>query len=725
MDIRGLFHRIPRLYSYRIPLINISDDGAVTGYRKSFSQCCLRSKLPSRRYISILDKTRACDYKMENMAMKSSGKEASRGELLKNYMLARGQKQGSSNALQLIKNQEALHKFNNLRKILVERFLNEKYHSNALIDRPKVIWNELANGKYFNQRARCYDDLKDNLNNSVDLHYYGNEMENSLNAIVFHIINSVLVELSVKSEFIKEGLSNVAPLGSVRTREDNNEIVTCKEKLTKLMGCLYNSDSPDVHFYILEALKNLDGLLLREVLGDLSRNIEIFDSVDFYRYNFDNFKSSQYLNYDHSDTLPFISAFQAIRFESEQKSNKQILREVKKIFTHYDDRNLLSHIKLALDLCLVLLKCQKYTPTVAFFNFLLKKFGELRLYHYQDIIYDYMIPFKYEQTVLAVEQEDNRIPKIGYQFRDLIQEEPSLFETVINYQTLRPNLGLCTLQGLLNFFDLAYISENEKVLLKSNLKDLIARSRFSHNREQFTQKLEYAFKSRDPIFVDFSCVYSAVVACVEHKEFTYIDLLFNKLLFHSVKIGDELKVALHLGEPCCVEKYGAEFLTESLSIMELKETLFNKHVFKLLLEASRSSDDIGRLMWLLPHLDDYLAKNLACAKVHLKRVERYLQKAIIWDSISEKERRSFHEADDGAMVDVELIERIYDTLSLFGIDGKLASYDTFLNFEATVPTRVREKQKEFDNNEIKKNDEERQKNDFSNSFYFSQNSTNN
>lgn len=286
-------------------------------------------------------------------------------------------------------------------------------------------------------------------------------------------------------------------------------------------------------------------------------------------------------------------------------------------------------------------------------------------------------------------------------------------------------MNLEALRGLLNFFDLAYIADKENVLLKSNLKDLIVRSRFSHNRKKFTQKREYKFNGRDPIFVDFSCVYAAVVACIEHREFTYIDLLLNKLLFHAVIVGDGIKVALHLGQPCSVEKYGAELLTESLSIIELKETLFSKHVFKLLLSASRSSDDIGRLMWLLPHLDDYLAKNLTSVKKHLKRAETYLQEAIIWESADEKKRRSFRAADSEAAVDLELVEGIYETLSLFGIDGKLASYDTFLNFEATTPSRVREKQKEIDNTEIKGNDEELEKSHFSNSFYLSQNSTNN
>jgi hypothetical protein len=238
----------------------------------------------------------------------------------------------------------------------------------------------------------------------------------------------------------------------------------------------------------------------------------------------------------------------------------------------------------------------------------------------------------------------------------MIEQTPEILSSLIQYNSHRENLE--TFKQLLSFYQLDDIIESEKQLDRSYLQSILSKSRFVRHRDRQLNLSEIDFSSLDPVTVTTESIYTTMNCCIELKQFQYIDLLFNKILMHSIETEHgETKVVLSLG----TRSVGDLLVSKNYSLNYISERVFTKQLFKILIRASRESDDLGRLMWLLPHLDSFLNREL-------------IQ---IVDLPGEC-------CKDSCSIDSELIKEIYDALLTFGLEGKVVTYNEILQFDKII-----------------------------------------
>lgn len=622
-------------------------------------------------------------HKIERSIQKSKNSQQS---LLNQRRLARSHKRLSREIVRKKENQELFESFRKQRSTITESFAIPKNITGLFANNSKVNWNEIAcNGN--KKAAHTYSNTTKRLNVPSRLTYYSSEIQNTLNCIITHFVNSILVEINIRKLLHDRNIDEnndsfmfrEALLNSIKDEQKKYEIL-------KILVQLYDKNEDAGLQSFEQFFQSLDRDVIEELTNKTLLESDHFSSLEFYRQNYNNFKSSQYLNYDHSDTLRFIQSWLSLKFQSIEQNDTEYITRLETIFQEYEKEHPLGHLNLIIKVCKTLSSCKKYTPSFRTFRYLLDGFGKVGLYNYQSIIYDNLPAFKYKQSILASpDSKFLKAPKLAYHFQEIIEEDPQFLKSLISYLVPREDNGL--LRELISFFKLDEVADNERILMKSNLKSLVSKSRFSNFRSTVMKSI--GFRNSEPILVSTSTIYATIQTCIDLKQFEYIDLLINKLILHSVIKDDKIEVALSFGLND-IKNYGYRLLLgEDLSIYDISQKIFTKEIFKLLLYACRKSDDVGRLMWLTPHLDLYLSNNLESNQQHLAKIKAYFTESIIHQNTEETTFTEFAEADSKATIDSDLIASIHHTFSLFGIDGKLLTYDTTLDFNNTVSDRVR------------------------------------
>lgn len=637
--------------------------------------------------------------KMDPIEDKRNQRTQSTGNYQKNMLnekrLARTQKRQAREILRMKEDEELSDNYHRQRTTIVENFSNPTHISGLFKSKPKAIWENVSH-KNNEKSASNYKDLVNILNNGSGFRYYTSEIQNTLNLISTYFVNSILVEINIRKIFADKNLNKYPDSFLYRNSLMNNiKDEKKKNEILKILVQLYDrkeNDDPQSFDHFFESLNRN---VIEELMGKEILESDYFNSVEFYRHNFNVFKSSQYLNYDHSDTLRFIQSSQPVKFKSPEQNNEEYYAKLEHIFKAYDRNDPLGHLSLIASVSKVLMTCQEYTPTISIFNYLLQKLGQIGLYNYQSIVYDNLPSFRYKQSLLATPEHNLlKAPKVAYQLQDIIEDDPNFLTSFIDYQVVRDESGF--FKELLSFYRLEEIAAHEKVLMKSNLKSLVSKSRFSSFRSHIPQSI--SFNCEDALFTSVDSIYSTISACIDLKQFEFIDLLVSKLILHSVTINDKVKVALTFGKQNDIKTTEYSLLiAEELSTYDLSCKIFTKELFILLLRACRESDDVGRLMWLTPHLDLYLSTNLEQSKDHLETIKQYFNDLIIHQAADMPDIKTFIGQDSEALIDSKLISSIHETFSLFGIDGKVLKYNEVLDFKNTVADQVCLTRQKIDN----------------------------
>lgn len=438
--------------------------------------------------------------------------------------------------------------------------------------------------------------------------HYSHPMENVVNGIIEELIQKVLIELNV----IK-----------LQTGQDSRILIN-DEKLQLIVRDLIDYDVQE----------NGQGAedRMKEIIAIIKQHKPIILDFNDLKIWYNYYQSGEYLNYVNSETMRFIKGYK-LKFTTVIPTNEKDLAMLKQ---ELDISILQDKKKLEIILRVIkLLVKLKSPPTVKYFKVLLDELLANNLLHYANTIIKYLIKYDFSISLLAEKPNVNLL--VEY-YKPIIEEEPEMLDTFINYHFLKKESDCVqTLMAYLKFDEIITL---EKVLYSSKFQQLISMSRFTKNRLLATS---VNVEMSRPLRVSCKVIYNIIDRCIDMKKFEYIDLLVNKLLFHSIKQGDSIEVILSINENINLD--GVEFIIDTESIETVISTVFTPELVLLLLKCIQITDDMGRLMWLIPNLDIYILTSLQGRNKKLP----------------------------GA-----LVLKIYRCLKEFGLDGKLQKYEKIL-----------------------------------------------
>lgn len=589
---------------------------------------------------------------------------------------ARAKKRLSKDRKLIVENASLCKSFENQRNRIASFFLENKDGGASLFETPDGWKKKMVNSDD-TELPKSYEDLKKVVLNGRGLAYYPGEIQNSILCIINHFLNTFLVDLNVRSAFDQD--LNKMNKESFLLRRDlfrNIKDLPKRDLILEILSKFYETNKHGKPGSIEEFIHHLDQGSLNSVLNKDALETDSFKSVQFYRYNFDYYKTSQYHNYDHGDTFKYIRNSKLVHFESTISTNEEYYKCLAPVFESYNPRENLSHLNVLLGVTKCLIQCRRNTPNLSLFGYLMDQFGICGLHNYQSIIYDNIPSVLYKKSLLSASGENKAGPKVAMHFQDIIYQCPALLESLINYQVPRNDTRM--LHEFLMFFSLSDVSESE--YSKGEVSTLFSKSRFL--RPSLIPKIQ--FHSSKPVFAPVLAVYAAINACISLQQFHFIDILVDKLILHTYEIEGTKMVVLSADETE-LKSLGLKplYLSEKASALTSKR-LFTKQLFILLLKACRESDDAGRLMWLIPHLDEYLTLHFPSSKGHIRHIEEYLIAEMHESDTNRPDKNTFALSEKEAAIDSTLISSIHDTLELFGFAGKILNYDKMLNFRSTV-----------------------------------------
>lgn len=544
------------------------------------------------------------------------------------------------------------------------------------------IWNSVVPERLM--PARSYVDLKHKILKNGSLAYSSKELESIMFFVATYWINSVLVELNVRKLFHDSEVRAKLPESSLVWRDQLLFNIKDPARKPELMGLLEQlvGKEYDNENSMSEAL---NGKELGFGIGDEFGTSEYFNSLQVLRTFYHNFiLLSNYLNYPESDTIAETKSESYIRFESPTVDCTEYTSRINDAFTKFaaaldEDRNS-ARIELILTLAAGLLQGSHYTPSLSIFKLIMDKFGEAGLLNYQSIVLDALCTSDFHRSLLGNPAPDNiRTRYMAPQFQDLIQRHPEFLSSLLSYSAQRNDEYLFS--EFLAFLRLEDTLEHEKVLRRSIYSSMLSRSRF--HRPAVISAHQVVFHSDEPIMVDVNLIYEAIRIACDLKRFEYIDLLINKLLAHLVteKKTGELKLILSYGDVNIVDndKFQIVLGKPEMNPREFGRYVFTKELLILVLNAARSSDDVGRLMWLIPHIDDYLATAFNDSVEHLNNMEEFL-KNFEESQLGSSDFEEFMAEDRKCAIDLRFVNELSRVLRILGIEGKWSTYNELLDF---------------------------------------------
>lgn len=519
------------------------------------------------------------------------------------------------------------------------------------------------------------------------LTYSSPDITNLLKMLTHYILCSVLVEVNAEHLLCPTKPSNSFAFRDLIYHIGNKDL---RDTLFASLAPHYKvkDNQPPKSFH--EFIQGLDHTVLRDLLSSLSTDPAHFNSLPIFRELFMYFKSGDSLALEDSDCAKSISHNNHCIFSSSVVDDSSYISAFESIFDQYLPA---TYLESLLSVCRILLQPGKTIPTPITLGYLMDKFGDLGLLHYQSLVYSVLPGFRHNATVLA-DIDSQPAPLGAFHLEHLVSEQPNFLASLFKYVALRDDVA--TFQQLLAFWRLPSIIVQEKTLNRSNLSSMLSMSRFTKSKERQDNVESLVFATDEPLYVQLDTLCTCIESCIELGQFQYIDLLMNKLLLHSVEPTDpqnhQILIALSFGSDIAnavnIALNGTPqnapyslIISNPYSPKELAAKLYNKRLYKLLLRASEESNDMGRVLWLIPHLDEYVRSALLDADplncVHMEAIKRF-----IVDPSTAGE--NFEAEDEKASVDMQLISDIYRVLSKFGLEGKLLAYDQLLSFNQTI-----------------------------------------
>ena len=381
------------------------------------------------------------------------------------------------------------------------------------------------------------------------LQYNDIEMRNTIMLVCTMLLENIMVEMK---------------LNTLRGENGNNE----EQNLTELMASLRSSDE--------------------------------FFSLYRYRTNFYHFKSSQFLNYSDSELGPEIDSNNVVKFLLCEYDDTEILNILDKVFKKYkliistigtstgtgtgtstSTNADTAHINLAQQIINTLTAPHRCIPTVKIWAYLIDELGKVGLTNYQQIIYLSMFQYKHAPSVLAKPSEaTNTItaPLMADHFLHLIQQDPNMLSTLLQYQVPRKDYGMFV--ELLSFLKLDRVAA-ETMVIKSPL--------FSRSSCKSPKVIPGSVLDITGLTISRGCMYLIMRSTIDIGLFEYLDLLFDKIVLHSM---DKDNIELHYTQ-----------------VVPVEGKVFDLELFLIMLDAALKSNDMGRLVWLLPFIDEYITDN--------------------------------------------------------------------------------------------------------------------
>ncbi|KAG7193598.1 uncharacterized protein KQ657_000669 [Scheffersomyces spartinae] len=537
------------------------------------------------------------------------------------------------------------------------------------------------------------------------LTYSNKQLESIMLFVATYWINTVIVELNIRKLFQDKQVVQKLPASSLIWRE--NLLYNIKDPIRKpeIMNLLQELVGKE--FENEKAIsKLLDGNQLGGFgLGEEYGTSECFNSLQVLRTFYHNYRAlSDHFGYPESDVIAELKSETFIKFESPHIDSSEYELLIANAFEKYHStvkRNPLnSRLELILSLSSGLLRGSKFTPSLSIFKLILDKLGQAGLFNYQSIVFDALCSPDWSRSLLGTPVEDTNVitikpGRIAAQYRNLVQSHPEFLTSLMTYAADRKD-ELLFLE-FLAFLRLEDTIEHEKVLRRSIYSNIISRSRFPTPANISLHPVVY--QSVNPIMVDIEVIYEAIRLAIDLNKFEYIDLLINKLLAHLVmeKPSGHLKLILFYGDVNIVDNDKFQVV---LGIPEMRSRdfggyIFTKQLIKLVLKAARKSDDVGRLMWLIPHIDNYLASVFNGCVEHLNDMDEFLR-CFNKSQIGTKEYTKFMTQDINSPIDICFINELSQTLRVLGIEGKWNTYNELLDFDRVDVEQVVKTNKEVE-----------------------------
>lgn len=560
--------------------------------------------------------------------------------------------------------------------LFVDFFKNQREKIVSMASDPKNVESLFENFEEYSEI-----DAKPILSSDVT---YSSDFEivSSLLLLSHLLINLFLVEVSLRGalqdqQFLQkfpESLSiyHQRLLSDIPKSENAHEIY-------KELAEFYDKDKLGVPEDYAFMVKNLDQQSVLHLIREFKSNDDFF-SLQYYREMFHYYKSGDFLNYEQTDLHSSTKSVLPVYFNSIERNSSEVLQKIIQAFDAYAVSQ--NHLELLIDVTQSIFSSHKYTPTVEVFKVLMDKFGEHGLNNYQTIAYNCLPQYKHMPISLA-ENNGKPGPRFYYQFQHLIEEVPEFLNTLLSYLLLRNDK--VTFLELLKFFRLRANRDYENYLNKSKYRELISRSSFAYaynclRIEELANEMPLIFTTDDPMIVSIDSIFKAIEGCIKFKRFEFIDPLFNNLVIFILnpnKCNGKKLLPLSLGSTSEILDHTNHFLllAEDLSLDDYSNIILDKTMMKLLLEASKESDDIGRLLWIIPHLDRYLQHHLSTEEC-VGHIKKFAAKNFDTD---------FQDNESSMAIDTELIRLIYDTCTHLKVDGKVNTYNKILHFDSLWP----------------------------------------
>lgn len=432
---------------------------------------------------------------------------------------------------------------------------------------------------------------------AMDTRYYS-PIEGTIRAIVHETIDTLLVELNLRRHVV----------GDI----DDSRILV--KDFDRFKSIDLERESGLVHLDHVESLASHD-----------------IYSLPHFRLIYNHYKSGEYLNHENAETIAFLSGVRT-GYSSRQSDYGVFELQINAIF-NVNCETQMDRISMMFEMVNVLTTTVS-PPLMKVLKLILDHLNSHNLIAYLGIILRHICPYKFRASHLS----DTKLAKLtALLYQEAIEEEPEILLSIFEFHHKAGNTDV--IEQLLCFMLFEEIIELERIFNQSIYKGLISKSRFIKSRT-IENLSTVNFQSKSPLMVSRETIHKIIEICSHHELYIYIDLLVNKAIFQLV--GDKVLLTFNGNNDF-------HFTIDSDDVNGIILQLFTEDLIVLLLKVIEDSNDLGRLMWLIPNLDVYMTH---------------------WSQSQVSETCE--------PLNVSLIFQILKSLKRFGVEGKLMSYENMI-----------------------------------------------
>lgn len=496
------------------------------------------------------------------------------------------------------------------------------------------------------------DSYYDGINNIHDLkaqnfHYY-NPILPDVTAMVTDMINTVLIELNLRKVF----------LGDVKDSkiliQDVGSLLLKNKELIKQLYLYYDNPDSQLPQDLELFLTGLNKPQLRQLLDSIAENPS-FSSLRHFRTFFSYNKTGNHSNYEESETTRFTKNSLS-GYTKRHPDDDVLILELNEIFCVPKlGLDQLSKVDTILKVISQMINSPS-PPGLDYFIAVLNHLNNHYLTSYQTIMLKYMIPIKFRPSLLSQEDTLNQRSDLPlFYFKSIVEKRPDFISTLFNYYAKVGNDVM--IEKLLSYLKLDEVIDLEKIFNRSIYNQLLSKSRFIKNRS-LNQLTPITYSN--PVIIKYDTLINAINKCVQFEKFEYVDLLINKLILHS---NLDREIFLSINESLDLSNFKFVIDNDNEDLSEVLLFLFDRDLMIILLKLVMQSNDMGRLMWLIPNLDIFVERNLS------------LDKILDLKHHMDDGNDDFFGLNESLQVNMSLIYNIHKCLKQFGLDGKVLHYE--------------------------------------------------